>query len=111
MDTNKSKGLDFAASENYHWAGTTYHSLGGATDTYNPRLPVLVGSHKDNKAEDDIAWADQPKWKSLRTRLRSKNQRIDRDTLRSNADMLLRLFEQDVVCHVARAQTDTKTMK
>ena len=54
MDTNKSKGLDFAASENYHWAGTTYHSLGGATDTYNPRLPVLAGSHKDNKAEDDI---------------------------------------------------------
>ena len=52
MDTNKSKGLDFAVSENYHWAGTTYHSLGGATDTYNPRLPVLVGDPSTQKATE-----------------------------------------------------------
>ena len=67
MDTNKSKGLDFADSDNYHWSDTTYHSLGRTTDTYNPRLSVLVDSLKDNKAEDDVAWADQPKWKSLKT--------------------------------------------
>ena len=108
MDSTKSKGLDFADGSNFHWAGTTYRKLGGAADSYNPRLPVLVGGRKDNKAEDDITWADQPRWRSLRTRLKSKDQRIDRDTLRSNADMLLRLFEQDVVCHVAKAQADTK---
>ena len=111
MDSTKDKGLDFADSSNFHWAGTTYHKLGGTADTYNPRLPVLVGGRKDSKAEDDITWEDHPKWRSLRTRLKSKEQRIDRDTLRSNADMLLRLFEQDVVRHVVKAQADTKTMK
>ena len=41
----------------------------------------------------------------------TKDQRIDRDTIRTNAEMLLRLFEQDVVKHVARTQADTKIMK
>lgn len=112
MDT-KSKstaGLNFASDGNFHWAGATYRSLGGA-GTYNPRVPVLVGTGNKSRAEDDIAWADQPKWSALRTRLANKDQRIDRDTIRTNAEMLLRLFEQDVVKHVARTQADTKIMK
>ena len=102
--------LDFASDGNFHWAGTEYHSLGGA-NTYNPRVPVLVGISNKSRAEDDIAWCDQPKWNSLGTRLANKDQRIDRDTIRTNAEMLLRLFEQDVVMHVARTQADTKNMK
>ena len=53
----------------------------------------------------------QPKWSAPRTRLTNKDQLIDRDTIRTNAEMLLRLFEQDVVKHVARTQADTKIMK
>ena len=71
-------GLDFASDGNFHWAGATYRSLGGA-GAYNPRVPVLVGTSNKSRAEDDIAWADQPKWSSLRTRLANKEQRIDRD--------------------------------
>ena len=92
-------GLNFASDGNFHWAGTTYRNLGGA-GTYNPRVPVLIGAGNKSKAEDDIAWADQPKWTSLRTRLASMEQRIDKNTIRSNAEMLLRLFEQDIVVKV-----------
>ena len=112
MDT-KSKitaGLNFASDGNFHWAGATYRSLGGA-GTYNPRVPVLVGTGNKSRAEDDIEWTDQPKWSALCTRLVNKDHLIDRDTIRTNAEMLLRLFEQDVVKHVARTQADTKIMK
>ena len=84
MDT-KSKstaGLNFASDGNFHWAGETYRSLGGA-GTYNPRVPVLVGTGNKSRAEDDIAWTDHPKWSALRTRLTNKDQLIDRDTIRT----------------------------
>ena len=113
MDTKKdtrSTGLDFASDDNFHWAGATYRSLGG-TGSYNPRVPVLSGARNKSKTEDDITWADQPKWRTLRTRVKHKDQRIDKDTIRGNAEMLLRLFEQDVVLHVASMQADTKTLK
>ena len=63
MDT-KSKsftGLNFASDGNFHWAGATYRSLGGA-GTYNPRVPVLMGTGNKSRAEDDIVWEDQSKW-------------------------------------------------
>ena len=69
MDTKKdtrSTGLDFASDGNFHWAGATYRSLGG-TGSYSPRAPVLSGARNKSKAEDDITWADQPKWRTLRT--------------------------------------------
>ena len=81
---NKDKdktGLNFASGGNYHWAGSTYKNLGGSTDNYNPRVPVHLDGANKAKAEDDITWADQPKWASLRTRLKTKHQRIGRDTL------------------------------
>ena len=63
MDT-KSKniaGLNFASDGNFHWAGATYRSLGGAV-TYNPRVPVLVRTGNKSRSEDDIVWSDQPKY-------------------------------------------------
>ena len=86
-------------------------SIGRAQLTGTLGARALTTRAYKSKAEDDIAWADQPKWTSLRTRLASKEQRIDKNTIRSNAEMLLRLFEQDIVKHVARTQADTKTMK
>ena len=73
MDTKikSTAGLNFASDGNFHWAGATYRSLGGA-GTYNPRVPMLVGTGNKSRAEDDIAWDDQPKWSALRTRLANK---------------------------------------
>ena len=64
-------GLNFASDDNFHWSVAAYRSLGGA-GTYNPRVPVIVGTGNKSRAEDDIAWADHPKWSSLRTRLVNK---------------------------------------
>ena len=68
MDSGDDKDytdLDFATGGNYHWAGSTYRKLGGSTDSYNPRVPVHLDGVNRAKAEDDITWADQPKWKAL----------------------------------------------
>ena len=51
MDTKikSTAGLNFVSDGNFHWAGATYRRLGGA-GTYNPRVPVLVGTGNKSRA-------------------------------------------------------------